>query len=166
MARAACRSARAASSRTCWNAFAGGAGVAGLALQLPYRGVEPSPADVVQVTEADVTFTNHLLLEEQALIRAVDANVAPGTPNVSLAEASETYGANVMPLVEDIGLDVLWLGLRVRGAGEERGATRTSEVQLTPTALEGPGELTLYLTQALGQPEVYWDSSTGSTTTT
>lgn len=122
---------------------------------------EPTPADIGRVTEADVTFTNHLLLEEQALIRAVDANVAEGVPNVSLAEASETYGATVMPLVEDVGLDVLWLGLRVRGAGEERGATRTSEVRLTPTALDGPGELTLYLTGALGQPEVYWDSVDG-----
>jgi len=122
---------------------------------------EPSLSDAVRISEADVAFTNHLLLEEQALIKAVDSNVREGTPNVSLAEVSETYGANVRPLVEDIGLDVLWLGLRVRGAGEARGATRTSEVQLTPTALEGPGDLTLYLTESLGQPVVYWDSADG-----
>ncbi|MFT7837877.1 anchored repeat ABC transporter, substrate-binding protein [Saccharothrix sp. BKS2] len=124
---------------------------------------EPTPADAKKVAAADVTFTNHLLLEEQRLIRAVDANAREGTPNVSLAEASETYGANVIPLVEDVGLDVLWLGLRVRGDGERLGATRTSEVRLTATAVEGPGELVAYLTESLGRPVTYFDSGDGLT---
>ncbi|XKK38823.1 metal ABC transporter substrate-binding protein [Nocardiopsis sp. ARC36] len=41
---------------------------------------EPTPADAVRVTEADVAFTNHLLLEEQALIKAIDNNI-PRTPS-------------------------------------------------------------------------------------
>lgn len=114
---------------------------------------EPTPADADAVSRADVTFTNHLLLEEHALIKTIDSNARKGTPNVSLAEASETYGANVIPLVEDIGLDVIWLGLRVKGEGEERGATRSSDVQLSATDLEGPGELKGYLTESLGQAE-------------
>ncbi|GAA1294683.1 anchored repeat ABC transporter, substrate-binding protein [Saccharothrix xinjiangensis] len=122
---------------------------------------EPTPADAKKVAAADVTFTNHLLLEEQRLIKAIDANAREGTPNVSLAEASETYGANVIPLVEDVGLDVLWLGLRVRGDGAERGATRTSQVRLTATAVEGPGELVAYLTESLGTPVTYFDSGDG-----
>ncbi|MEU4448705.1 anchored repeat ABC transporter, substrate-binding protein [Actinosynnema sp. NPDC050801] len=122
---------------------------------------EPTPADAKKVAAADVTFTNHLLLEEQRLIKAIDANAREGTPNVSLAEASETYGANVIPLVENIGLDVLWFGLRVRGDGEQRGATRTSEVRLTATAVEGPGRLVAYLTESLGKPVVYFDSGDG-----
>ncbi|WP_309112777.1 anchored repeat ABC transporter, substrate-binding protein [Saccharothrix sp.] len=122
---------------------------------------EPTPADAKKVAKADVTFTNHLLLEEQRLIKAIDANAREGTPNVSLAEASETYGAHVIPLVENVGLDVLWLGLRVRGDGKQRGATRTSEVRLTATAVEGPGKLVAYLTESLGKPVVYFDSGDG-----
>jgi anchored repeat ABC transporter substrate-binding protein len=122
---------------------------------------EPTPADATRVTEADVTFTNHLLLEEHALIQTIDANAPEDAPNVSLAEASEAYGANVIPLVEDVGLDVLWLGLRVRGDGEQLGATRSSEVRLAMTGLEGPGDLVVYLTEALGRPDVYFDSGDG-----
>ena len=83
---------------------------------------------------------------------------AKDTPNVSLAEAAESYGAHVIPLVEDIGLDVLWLGLRVRGTGKARGATRTSSVQLAATKIDGPGKLIAYLTESLGQPDLYFDS--------
>ncbi|MBB5800990.1 anchored repeat ABC transporter substrate-binding protein [Saccharothrix ecbatanensis] len=122
---------------------------------------EPTPADAKKVAAADVTFTNHLLLEEQRLIKAIDANAREGTPNVSLAEASETYGAHVIPLVENVGLDVLWFGLRVRGDGKQRGATRTSEVRLTATAVDGPGRLVAYLTESLGKPVVYFDSGDG-----
>jgi len=122
---------------------------------------EPTPTDAARIADADVTFTNHLLLEEHALIKAVDANARADAPNVSLAEAAETYGANVLPLVEDLGLDVLWLGLRVRGDGAARGATRSSYVRLRTTALEGPGRLVVYLTEALGRPDVYFDSGDG-----
>ncbi|MGI5439960.1 metal ABC transporter solute-binding protein, Zn/Mn family [Streptomyces shenzhenensis] len=99
---------------------------------------EPTPKDADAVSKADVTFTNHLLLEEHALIKTIDSNAREGTPNVSLAEASETYGANVIPLVENIGLDVIWLGLRVRGEGEDRGATRSSDVLLSATEVRAP----------------------------
>lgn len=122
---------------------------------------EPTPADAKRVAQADVTFTNHLLLEEQRLIKAIDSNAREGTPNVSLAEDSESYGAHVIPLVENVGLDVLWLGLRVRGNGEQFGATRTSEIQLSATSLEGPGTMTAYLTESLGQPDIYFSSADG-----
>ncbi|HZX03509.1 anchored repeat ABC transporter, substrate-binding protein [Kribbella sp.] len=122
---------------------------------------EPTPADAKRVAKADVTFTNHLLLEPQALIKTIDANADKDAPNVSLAEAAESYGAHVIPLVENIGLDVLWLGLRVRGTGKERGATRTSSVRLAATKLDGPGQLVAYLTESLGQPDRYFDSTDG-----
>lgn len=124
---------------------------------------EPTPKDASRVAEADVTFTNHLLLEQQSLIRTIDANVRDKNLNISLAEASETYGAHVIPLVENIGLDVLWLGMRVRGEGAQRGATRTSEVKLSATGLDGPGSLVVYLTESLGEPRVYFDSADGLT---
>ncbi|GIJ49251.1 hypothetical protein Val02_61370 [Virgisporangium aliadipatigenens] len=125
---------------------------------------EPTPSDAKKIARADVTFTNHLLLEEHALIKAIDANAPDDAPNVSLAESAETYGAQVIPLVENIALDVPWLGLAVRGSGAGRGATRASEVRLSATALEGPGRLAVYLTHALGEPQVYVDSADGLST--
>jgi len=122
---------------------------------------EPTPADARRVAQADVTFTNHLLLEPQSLIRAIDANARDRAPNVSLAESSETYGAHVIPLVEDLGVDVLWLGLRVRGTGAEKGATRTSQVRLAATAVDGPGRFAGYLTDSLGEPKIFFDTGDG-----
>jgi anchored repeat ABC transporter substrate-binding protein len=122
---------------------------------------EPTPSDAARVAKADVTFTNHLLLEEHALIKTIDANAPADAPNVSLAEASESYGATVIPLVENIGLDVLWLGLAVRGDGASRGATRASDIRLSATKLDGPGELAVYLTEALGRPTIYFNSADG-----
>lgn len=122
---------------------------------------EPTPADAKRVAKADVTFTNHLLLEPQSLIKTIDANAGKDAPNVSLAEAAESYGAHVIPLVENLGLDVLWLGLRVSGTGKARGATRTSSVKLAATKLDGPGQLVAYLTESLGQPDKYFDSTDG-----
>jgi anchored repeat ABC transporter substrate-binding protein len=122
---------------------------------------EPTPADAKRVAKADVTFTNHLLLEPQSLIKTIDANADKDAPNVSLAEAAESYGAHVIPLVENIGLDVLWLGLRVRGTGKARGASRTSSIELAATKLDGPGRLIAYLTESLGRPDKYFDSADG-----
>jgi anchored repeat ABC transporter substrate-binding protein len=122
---------------------------------------EPTPADASRVAKADVTFTNHLLLEEQSLIKTIDANARKGAPNVSLAEGSESYGADVIPLVEDLGLDVLWLGLRVSGKGTARGATRSSSIRLSATDVKGPGSLVAYLTESLGQPDIYFNSADG-----
>jgi anchored repeat ABC transporter substrate-binding protein len=124
---------------------------------------EPSPSDAKTIAKADVTFTNHLLLEEHALIKAIDANAPKDAPNVSLAESAEAYGATVIPLVENIALDVPWVGLAVRGSGAAKGASRASEIRLTATRLEGPGQLAVYLTHALGQPEVYVNSADGLT---
>lgn len=118
---------------------------------------EPTPDDAVMVARADVAFTNHLLLEEHALIKMVDSNVPPGIPNISLAESAEQYGATLLPLVEDLGLDVIWLGLAVRGEGPSRAA----DVRLLPTELDGPGDFFLYITDALGVPNVYWNSADG-----
>jgi hypothetical protein len=113
---------------------------------------EPTPKDATRVAEADLTFTNHLLLEEQSLIKTIDANARDKDLSISLAEASETYGAHVIPLVENVGLDVLWLGLRVRGEGKDRGASRTSDIRLSATRVDGPGALVAYLTESLGSP--------------
>ncbi|WP_078856391.1 anchored repeat ABC transporter, substrate-binding protein [Streptomyces sp. NBRC 109706] len=122
---------------------------------------EPTLRDVRDIVYADAAFSNYLMLEEQNLIRALDANLPDDVPNISLAERAVRYAAEIIPLVENVNLDTIWLGLRVRGTGEESGANRTSEVRLKATALDGPGELVGYLTETFGEPAVFFDSSDG-----
>ncbi|MBO1902967.1 anchored repeat ABC transporter, substrate-binding protein [Leucobacter weissii] len=122
---------------------------------------EPSLRDVRSIVYADAAFSNYLMLEEQSLIKALDTNLRTGVPNVALAEDAVKYAADIIPLVEDVSLDTVWLGLRVRGAGEQYEATRSSDVILSATGAEGPGELIAYLTGSFGDIERYFDSSDG-----
>lgn len=122
---------------------------------------EPTLRDVRNVANADVAFTNYMLLEPQSLIRTVDSSVRPGVPVVTLAEEASRYGGAVIPLVEDVTLDSIWLGFRVRGTGQAKGATRASEVKLTALSVRGPGEMTGFVTSAFGRPEVFFNSADG-----
>jgi anchored repeat ABC transporter substrate-binding protein len=122
---------------------------------------EPSLRDVRNVVYADAAFSNYLLLEQQSVIRTLDANLPAGVPNVSLAEGAVKYAAEIIPLVEDVSLDTIWLGMRVRGTGSDRGADRGSEVHLSAIDVDGPGTLVAYLTESFGRPERYIDSSDG-----
>ncbi len=116
---------------------------------------------VRDIASADVAFSNYLLLEPQALIRALDANFPDGARNVSLAEGAVKYAAEIIPLVEDASLDTIWLGLRVRGGGEAHGANRSSQVLLSATGVDGPGDLVAYLTDAFGGPDITFSSVDG-----
>ncbi|MFY1636460.1 anchored repeat ABC transporter, substrate-binding protein [Solwaraspora sp. WMMB335] len=122
---------------------------------------EPSLRDVRDIVYADVAFSNYLLLEEQAIIKALDANLRDGVPNVSLAEGAVKYAAEIIPLVEDVALDTIWLGMRVRGTGATYDATRTSDVLLQGTAATGPGTMAAYLTESFGNPSIYVNSADG-----
>ncbi|MDG4793272.1 anchored repeat ABC transporter, substrate-binding protein [Micromonospora sp. WMMD1082] len=122
---------------------------------------EPSLRDVRNVVYADVAFSNYLLLEEQAVIKALDANLRDGVPNISLAEGAVKYAAEIIPLVEDVALDTIWLGMRVRGSGAAHGANRASDVLLHATDVSGPGVLAAYLTESFGNPAIYLNSADG-----
>jgi len=122
---------------------------------------ELSLRGVRDIAYADVAFSNYLLLEPQALIRALDANLADGAKNVSLAEGAVKYAAEIIPLVEDLSLDTIWLGLRVRGDGRAHGADRSSQVLLSATGVDGPGDLVAYLTDAFGGPDITFSSVDG-----
>lgn len=102
-----------------------------------------------------------MLLEEQSIIKALDANLKDGVPNVSLAEGAVKYAAEIIPLVENVSLDTVWLGMRVRGTGEQYGANRASDVYLGGTNVEGPGDIVTYLTEAFGNPTFYVNSTDG-----
>lgn len=117
---------------------------------------EPSLRDVRDIVYSDMAFTNYMLLEEQNLIRAIDANLPASAPNISLAEEASKYGANLIPLIENINLDTIWLGLRVRGSGKDLGMGRAAEVRLNASQVEGPGKLFGYVTGSFGTPELFF----------
>ncbi|MCI2956658.1 anchored repeat ABC transporter, substrate-binding protein [Agromyces atrinae] len=123
---------------------------------------EATLRDARNVVYADIGFSNYALLEEHNIIKTLDANLRPGAVSVSLAEEAVKYAAELIPLVENVNLDTVWLGLRAHGDGGTRfGATRTSEVLLAATAVTGPGDVYGYLTGTLGDTDVYFDSSDG-----
>jgi len=122
---------------------------------------EPTLRDVRDVVYADVAFSNYLLLEEHNVIKTLDANLPKNVPDISLAEESVKYAAEIIPLVEDVNLDTVWLGLRARGDGARYGATRASDVLLAMTDASGPGDVYGYLTGTFGDTDVYFDSSDG-----
>lgn len=122
---------------------------------------EPTLRNVRDIVYADVAFSNYLMLEEQNLIKTLDANLRPGVPNISLAEKAVKYAAEIIPLVEDVSLDTIWLGLRVKGDGADLGATRSSDVLLSATGVRGPGNLVAYLTGSFGDVDRYFDSTDG-----
>lgn len=122
---------------------------------------EPTMRDMRDVVYADVAFSNYALLEEHAIIRALDANLRPGTPNVALAEQSASQGAELIQLVENMKLDTIWLGLRVRGTGASVGATRTSDAHIYATGKTGPGDVIAYFTGTFGDATVAVNSRDG-----
>jgi len=122
---------------------------------------EPSLRRARDVVYADVAFSNYLLLEEHNVIKVLDANLPDDAVSVSLAEDAVKYAAEIIPLVEKVNLDTIWLGLRVHGRGEQYGATRASDVLLSATGMTGPGRVVGYLTGSFGDPEVYFDSGDG-----
>ncbi|MET9375612.1 anchored repeat ABC transporter, substrate-binding protein [Streptomyces sp. NPDC002992] len=118
---------------------------------------EPSPGDTAKVARADIVFSNGLLLEESGIMKMIHNNAAKSAPKIEIAAKLEQFGGTVMKLEEDLGLDVLWLGWAVEGQVAGEGAhVRTTAVKLT-----GPGDLHVYLTDTLGNPTSYIDSSDG-----
>ncbi|MBW3085279.1 hypothetical protein KEM60_01476 [Austwickia sp. TVS 96-490-7B] len=124
---------------------------------------EPGLRAIRDVAYADLALSNYLMLEEHSLIQAVEANIAPGVRHVSLAEGATRHGGQVISLTENAALDTVWLGLRVVGTGQSRGATRASSVRLRATDVEGPGALSAYVTETFGNPRVFFDSGDGIT---
>lgn len=72
---------------------------------------EPRLRSIRDVVYADLAFSNYMMLEEHGVITALDANLRKGVPNVELAEESVKHAADIIPMVEDVSLDTIWLGL-------------------------------------------------------
>ncbi len=127
--------------------------------------------DVRNIANADIAFSNGLLLEPQPVLRSLHNSSLPGTPVVSVAEQATTRGATVVPLVENLALDTVWLGLRsVSGkgpagdsasSGSTPPASPDGEVQLAVTGVDGPGNAAAYVTGTFGNPEIFFNSGDG-----
>jgi len=118
---------------------------------------EPSPGDAAKVARADLVFSNGLLLEEPGITKMIESNAREDAPKVEISGQLEEYGGTVIKLEEDLGLDVLWLGWAVEGELGGAGA----RMRISATDLEGPGDLHVYLTDTLGNPQSYVDSTDG-----
>lgn len=122
---------------------------------------EPTLRDTREVAHADAVFSTNLLLEENSLIRTIDANISSPERHIRLAEESKAYGAHLIPLVEDHSLDTVWLGMRVRAEKLRATAPPDAEARIRVLDVKGPGVLAAYLTGTFGQPKPYIDSSNG-----
>ena len=120
--------------------------------------------DVRNAANADVAFTNGFLLEPQAVTRSVQGSVRSGIPVVPVAEKAESKGAKLRPLVENLSLDSVWLGLRATGDDpqhKDQAAASQRQVSFHVTDVEGPGQAAAYVTGTFGQPEIFFDSADG-----
>lgn len=124
---------------------------------------EPGLRDTRDIAHADAVFTNGLLLEPQAVERTINAVAAPNTPVVALAEEAQRYGFSPIPLVEDVGLDAVWLGLRVDAAGA---LPPQAVVDLTLDGAEGPGEAYAFVLGTFGTPQLLFRSDDANASTT
>ncbi|MFU0573091.1 anchored repeat ABC transporter, substrate-binding protein [Gardnerella greenwoodii] len=92
---------------------------------------EPRLRSIRDVVYADLAFSNYMMLEEHGVITALDANLRKGVPNVELAEESVKHAADIIPMVEDVSLDTIWLGLATEriAAGTEAANAKSATVK-------------------------------------
>lgn len=122
---------------------------------------ELSLRDVRNIGNSDLALTNGMLLEQQSVLKSIDNGVLPGVDVVPVAEEASTKGATVIPLVENLALDTIWLGVRAKGIGANRGGTKSSEVNFQVTGVDGPGNAAAYVTGTFGKPEIFFNSADG-----
>ncbi|MBF9308266.1 anchored repeat ABC transporter, substrate-binding protein [Bifidobacteriaceae bacterium NR043] len=92
---------------------------------------EPRLRSIRDVVYADLAFSNYMMLEEHGVITALDANLRKGVPNVELAEESVKHAADIIPMIEDVSLDTIWLGLATErmAAGTEAANAKSATVK-------------------------------------
>ena len=126
---------------------------------------EPTPRAMRDIALADLAFSNYLMLEEQSIIRAIDANKGADATHIALAEEASGYGAEIIPLVESRSLDAVWLGLRVATTSADAGTKlapgtkRGDATRLGLVSADGPGTVFAFVTGTFGRPEKVFDSS-------
>lgn len=117
---------------------------------------EPTLHNIRDIARARLVLSNGLLLEEQRMARAVTANLAPDATHKAVAEEAPKYGARIIPLVEDLSLSTIWLGMRVQGKDSAR-----STITIEATDFTGPGNISAFLTGTFGAPTPYINTADG-----
>ena len=115
---------------------------------------EPSLRTVRDIANADVLLANGLLLEPHNLMKAM--RESSDVPVTEVADQAATRGATLVPLVENVALDAIWLGLRVRNAPAGR-----NSVDMRMVSADGPGDVTAYVVSTFGTPEPLFNSADG-----
>ncbi|HCG3139803.1 TPA: anchored repeat ABC transporter, substrate-binding protein [Corynebacterium striatum] len=115
---------------------------------------EPSLRTIRDAANADVTFANGYLLEPQALMDTL--RETSSAPVVEVSDQASTRGAKLVPLVENVALDAIWLGLRIQDA-----PANSHAVELSMVSAEGPGDVSAYVVTTFGTPEVLFNSADG-----
>ena len=115
---------------------------------------EPSLRTVRDIATADVLLANGLLLEPQNLMKSM--NESSDVPVTEVADQASTRGATLVPLVENVALDAIWLGLRVRNAPAGRNSVTMHLLDAT-----GPGDVAAYVVSTFGTPEPLFNTADG-----
>ena len=115
---------------------------------------EPTLRTVRDIANADLALSNGYLLEPQALIDTLHEST--DAPVIEVADAASTRGATLVPLVEDVSLDAIWLGLRINGS-----AQHSSGLNFRMISADGPGDVAAYVVSTFGTPEVLFNSADG-----
>ncbi|AJI78785.1 anchored repeat ABC transporter, substrate-binding protein [Corynebacterium singulare] len=115
---------------------------------------EPSLRTVRDIANADVLLANGLLLEPQNLMKSL--RESSDVPVTEVADEASTRGATLVPLVENVALDAIWLGLRVRNA-----PSGTNSVDMRLQSAEGPGDVAAYVVSTFGTPEPLFNTADG-----
>ena len=115
---------------------------------------EPSLRTVRDIATADVLLANGLLLEPQNLMKSM--NESSDVPVTEVADQASTRGATLVPLVENVALDAIWLGLRVRNAPAGRNSVSMQLLDAT-----GPGDVAAYVVSTFGTPEPLFNTADG-----
>ena len=115
---------------------------------------EPSLRTVRDIATADVLLSNGLLLEPQNLMKSM--NESSDVPVTEVADQASTRGATLVPLVENVALDAIWLGLRVRNAPAGRNSVTMQLLDAT-----GPGDVAAYVVSTFGTPEPLFNTADG-----
>jgi len=119
---------------------------------------EPPPSAARLVAEADLVVSNGMMLETRALDDLIEANLPRSARHLKLAEAAAAAGARPRELVEEIPLEVPWLGVEV---DVDPSGFDPPTVDLQLSALGGPGRFAAYVAGTLGEPERLFDSDDG-----
>lgn len=115
---------------------------------------EPTLRTVRDIATADVLLANGYLLEPHNLMKSM--RESSDKPVVEVADQASTRGATLVPLVENVALDSIWLGLRVRNAPAGK-----NSVDMRLIDAEGPGNVAAYVVSTFGTPEPLFTTADG-----